>query len=111
MRPLSHEFEPGTADECTKDWHSMNTKLAEQGPKQEAAGTTSGDASQGLIEGKQTKQAVVDEGDIYSSHHSGDNDDDDDEDEFLDHPMWESRGTVAEQSLVRLLRVLEKMYK
>ena len=107
MRPLSNEFEPGTADENTKDWHSMNTKLAEQGPKQEAAGTTSGDASQGLIEGKQTKQAVVDEGDIYSSHHSGDDDDDDDddddEDEFLDHPMWESRGTAAERSLVRLL--------
>ena len=38
-------------------------------------------------------------------------DDDDDEDEFLDHPMWESRGTAAERSLVRLLRVLEKMYK
>jgi len=86
-----------------KDWHSMDTQAAGRGPSvAKVGGRREGEASQGLMKRKKKKSAAGDES------FSDDNDNEDEEDAFLDRPLWETR---MSPSTVRVLRVLEKVYK
>jgi AAA family ATP:ADP antiporter len=99
-------------------WHSMGmTPQDGAGPKSSSYADDA--AHEGLMgkKGAKKKKGQKKNGDndddIYSDDDQNDVDDDDEseDDEFLDHPMWQSRGTSAERALVRVLRALEKVYR
>lgn len=75
-------------------WSSMTTQSEGKGPR--GAAIEGNSASKGLIGGEQ------------KSH---DQEEDRQEDEFFDRPMWESHGTSSERRMVRVLRILERIYK
>jgi ATP:ADP antiporter, AAA family len=94
-------------------WNSMNTSSAESGPKDDVISSLDQKtASQGLMGGKKAASAAgytLDD-DIYLQQQQQ-NSDMEKEDEFLDRPMWESRGKTAfEKRLVQAGRLLERIY-
>jgi AAA family ATP:ADP antiporter len=103
--------------EQNKDaWHTMGMTAQDAGPKTSSYAEDA--AREGLTGKKKGKKkhhsgGGDNEDDIYSDDNDDDVNDDDEsqDDEFLDHPMWQSRGTTAERTLVRVLRALEKLYR
>jgi AAA family ATP:ADP antiporter len=112
--------ESGSADQQQQqpDWHSMGVKSQGAGPK--VSSYSEAAAQEGLMGRKSKKKKAGtngggddddDDDNIYDYSENDDGDDESKEDEFLDNPMWQSRGTQAERATVRVLRVLEKVYR
>ena len=106
---LAASVEGGSGD-ATNQWSSMATTTKSSGP--EAIITTnegSTEAGQTLVEGK-SRQRESNEDDIYGNI-DDEKDEDDDEDNFLDRPLWESRGSIIDRALAGTQRILYKIYR
>jgi len=99
---LAASVEEGPKGAASNNWHHMtltDNNGSNNGNKSEQHTA----ASHSLMGGSKKKNQADKDEDEY------DNDDqEDEEDEFLDRPLWESQ---VDRRLVRILRVLERMYK
>mmetsp|Transcript_14452 Transcript_14452/g.20372 ORF Transcript_14452/g.20372 Transcript_14452/m.20372 type:complete len:653 (-) Transcript_14452:188-2146(-) len=95
-------------DGKVKDWNSMGTKTQVSGPSASSiAKSRQAESAQGLVGGTSKKSgstSIYDDVDVEDVQ-------EDVEDEFLDHPLSESRATTAlGRFLIQVQRVLQKIY-
>lgn len=93
--------------ESKQQWSHMTTESAGTGPRTKAADDDDDDANEKLVRSTSKQSRKSSPGDIYED--AMEDEPDDDEDEFLDRPVYESRGPNA-KIIRRMRRLLEKMY-